>query len=139
MFLCSILEELNHHFILSNLWDLSDHTLLLVHIIIKGEFILEKKLAIIKNIKEEKAFVNNLITRLGNIDMTNIHNQETLEEIIGKFASITEELWYEHAKQVYIIKHFKTWQNKECSRILFLYWEYSKKDWIGSNTRILSN
>jgi len=64
----------------------------LVHIIIKREFILEKKLAIIKNIKEEKAFVNNLITRLGNIDMTNIHNQETLEEIIGKFASITEEL-----------------------------------------------
>ena len=74
MFLHSISEELNYYFILSDFQGLSDYTPLLVYITIKEEFILEKKLAIVKNSKEEKIFVNDLITRLENINMTNIHD-----------------------------------------------------------------
>ena len=96
MFLHSVSEELNHHFILPNLWGSSDHTSLLAHITIKKEVILEKKLAIVKNSEQEKTFVNDLITRLENIDTTNIYNQETLEKTVGKFASIVKELWYEY-------------------------------------------
>ena len=107
MFLCSISKELNHHFILSDLWGPSDYALLLVHITIEKEFILEKKLAIVKNSEKEKTFMNNLITRLKNIDMTNIYDQKILEETVKKFTSITEELWYEHTRQVYITKHSK--------------------------------
>jgi len=92
MFLYSISEELNHYFILPDLQGPSDHTPLSVHIIIKKEFILEEKLAIIKNSEEEKAFINNLITRLENIDIISIHDQETLEETIRKLTSITEKL-----------------------------------------------
>ena len=47
MFLCSILEELNNHFILPDLWGPSDHAFLSVYIIIEERFIQEKKLAII--------------------------------------------------------------------------------------------
>ena len=60
MFLCQNSEELNNHHILSKLWGLSDHTSLLVYIIIKEKIIQEKRLAIIKNSKEEKEFVNKL-------------------------------------------------------------------------------
>jgi len=81
----------------------------LVHITIEKEFILEKKLAIVKNSEKEKTFMNNLINRLKNIDMTNIYDQKILEETVKKFTSITEELWYEHTRQVYITKHSKAW------------------------------
>lgn len=93
MFLHSISEDLNYYFILSDLQGLSDYTFLLVYITIEEEFILEEKLAIVKNNEKEKTFVNNLITRLGNINITNIHDQKTLRETVGKFASIVEELW----------------------------------------------
>jgi len=52
------------------------------------------KLTIVKNNEEEKEFVNGPISRVGNIDMTNIHNHKTFEETVKKFTSIIEELWY---------------------------------------------
>jgi len=86
---------------------LSDHAFLSVYIIIKKEFIQEKKLAIVKNSKEEKEFVNCLKSRVGNINMTNIHNCETLEETVKKFTSIVEELCYKHTRQMHITKYSK--------------------------------
>ena len=63
--------------------------------------------------------------------MTNIHDQETLEETVGKFASITEELWYEHTRQVHMTKYSKAWWNKEYSRKLSLYQTFRKRlDWL---------
>jgi len=81
----------------------------LVDILIKEKLIQEKKLAIVKNSKEKKEFVNVLINRIGNIDTIIIHSWEILEEIVNKFASIVEEFWYLHAKQINITKGSKTW------------------------------
>ena len=60
---------------------------------IEEELIQEKKLAIIENSIKEKEFINSLISRVGNIDTSNIYSWETLEEIANKFASIVKELW----------------------------------------------
>ena len=86
---------------------LPDYAFLSVYIIIKEEFIQENKLTIVKNSKEEKEFVNCLKSKVGNINMTNIHNCETLEKTVKKFTSIVKELWYKHARQMHITKYFK--------------------------------
>jgi len=65
---------------------------------IEEELIQEKKLAIIENSIKEKEFINGLISRVGNIDTSNIYSWETLEEIANKFASIVKELWNEDAR-----------------------------------------
>jgi len=64
---------------LPNLQDLSDHAPLLVHIIIKEEFIQEKKLAIVKNSEKEKEFVNKLKDRVSGTKMANIHSHKMLQ------------------------------------------------------------
>jgi len=59
---------------------------------IEEKLIQEKKLAIFKSSIEKKEFINGLISRIGNIDTSNICSWKTLEEIVNKFASIVEEL-----------------------------------------------
>ena len=98
MFLHPTSEELNNQIILPYLWGPSDHALLSVYIMIEEELIQEKKPAIIKNNIKEKEFINGLISRVGNIDTSNIYSWETLEEIANKFASIVKELWNEDAR-----------------------------------------
>ena len=65
--------------------------------------------------------MKNPINKVGNINTTIIYSQEILEEIVNKFVSIVEKLWYIHAKQIYITKYSKAWWNNDCSRNLFLY------------------
>ena len=104
--------------ILPSIWELSDHTSLIVHIAIKKEFIQDKKWTIVKNSEEEKTFVNKLRNIVDCIDLTNISNCEILEEITQEFASITEELWYKYSKNVNITKHSKVWWYDKYSRDL---------------------
>ena len=64
MFFWENTEEFNNHMISLDLWGLSNHASLLVYIIIEKEFIQDKKLAIVKNSKKEKEFVNDLRNRI---------------------------------------------------------------------------
>ena len=64
-----------------NLWKPSNHTLLFLYIIIKEEVIQDRKLAIVKNNKEEKEFVNDLRNRIECINKTNIYSHNILEDI----------------------------------------------------------
>jgi len=107
MFLHSYIEEFNNHFISSELHSLSGYAFLLVHIIIKKEFIQEKKLTIIKNSEKEKEFMKELKARISNVEISNIYSCEMLETITQKFASIVEKLWYKYSKPVNITKYFK--------------------------------
>ena len=109
MFLWANTEEFNNHSISPSLQELSNHALSVVHIAIKREFIQEKKQSIVINSEEEKAFINELRNIVGYIDLTNISNYKVLEGITQEFASITEELWYKHSKNVNIDKHSKVW------------------------------
>jgi len=78
-----------------------------MYIIIKEEVIQDRKLAIVKNSKEEKEFVNDLRNKIECINKTNIYSHNILEDITQEFTSITEELWYKHFKYVNITKHSK--------------------------------
>ena len=73
------MEEFNNYTILLNLQGLSDHAPLSVCIIIEEKFIQEKKLAIVKDSKKEKEFINELRNRVSYIEITNIYNCEILE------------------------------------------------------------
>ena len=64
MFLWTEVEEFNNHQILPNLQSPSNYTSLLVFIIIKEEFIQERKQSIVRNSKKEKEFVNKLRNRI---------------------------------------------------------------------------
>ena len=86
------LEEFNKHEILPDLQSLSDHTLLLVSIIIEKEFIQEKRQSIIKNSDKGKEFINELRNRLEAIETTNINSCEMLESITQEFTAIIEDL-----------------------------------------------
>ena len=105
MFLYTNIEEFNNYTISPDFWGLSNHTSLSVYIIIKEKFIQDRKLAIVKNSKKEKKFINKLRSRVSYIDTTNIHNCEILEEVTQEFASIAEELWYKHSKYGNTLKH----------------------------------
>ena len=109
MFPHTNIEEFNNHSILTNLQGPSFYASLSVYIIIKEEFIQEKKLTIIKNNKEEKEFINKLRNRVSYIKTTNILIYERLDEGTQKFTSITEKLWYKHSKYANITKYSKVW------------------------------
>jgi len=104
IFLHARLEELNKHEILLGLQSPLDYVLLLVSIIIRKEFIQEKRQFIIKNNNEEKQFVNKLRNRLGAIEMTNITSCEMPESITQEFATIVKDLWDKFSKMVNITK-----------------------------------
>jgi len=127
IFLYMNTKKFNNHIILLDLWKLFNHTLLSIYIIIKEEVIQDRKLAIVKNSKKEKKFVNDLRNRIEYINKTNIcsHN------IPQKFTFIAEELWYKHSKYVNITKHSKAWWNKEYNRDWTIYQTSRRRiDWI---------
>ena len=108
IFLQAKVEGFNNHHILSDLYSLSDHTSLLVSIIIKEEVIQDKKWAIVKNGKKEQEFINELRNKISSIDMTNILSCNILEP--QEFTFIAEELWYKYSKFINITKCSKVWQ-----------------------------
>ena len=68
------------------------YTPLLISIIIKEEFIQERKQTIVKNSEEEKEFINKLRIKISSIDITNVLNSNILEWITQEFAIIAKDL-----------------------------------------------
>ena len=62
----------------------------MVNIVIKEEFIPEKKQTIVKNSKYKAEFVKDFIGKFGSINTVNISNKLTLESIIQSYANITK-------------------------------------------------
>jgi len=80
--------EVDIHFILPEFWYSLDYTPLIVNISINKEFIQDKQWSIIRNSEEEKKFVTELTFTLGNIDITDISNKGSLENIVQEYARI---------------------------------------------------
>ena len=76
------------NFILPEFWYSLDYTPLIVNISINKEFIQDKQWSIIRNSEEEKKFVTELTFTLGNIDITDISNKGSLENIVQEYARI---------------------------------------------------
>jgi len=109
MFLQANAEEFDTHIILLDLQSPSNHALLVVNIIVRKEFIQDKRRTIVKNSEEEARFIKELTSRVRHIDMTNISDCKTLERTTQEFIAITEKLWIKYSKCVNITKYSKIW------------------------------
>jgi len=82
IFLQNNSSEINNYLILLDLRSSSDHASLTVDIIINKEFIQDKQCTIIKNSKEDDDFIKKLKIAIGNINICNISNRDSLENTI---------------------------------------------------------
>ena len=82
--------EIDNHSILPYLRYSSDHTPFVIDISIADKFIQDKRYTIIKNSKEEKKFIFELIKGFKSIDTSIILNKNSLEIIIQEYTRILE-------------------------------------------------
>jgi len=114
IFLYPNLSELDNYMIHPEWRLLSDHMSLTVNIVIIEEHIQTKKCTIIKNSKEERNFITELIKIIKHLNTEQILSKEILEWVIQQFADNTERTWFKHSRNINITKCLKLWWNKEC-------------------------
>ena len=68
---------------------------------------------IIRNSEKKEKFVTKLTTTLGNINIIDILNKESFENIVQEYAGIVNSTWYKFSKNINITKCFKAWWKKE--------------------------
>ena len=107
MFLRNKSNELNSHSIYSDWYLTSDHAPLTITISIMEKNITSTKLLILKNSKEETAFVKEITVNLKNLNTSNIIGSDKLEDIVNLLKSIIKQAWNKNAKQTRITKHSK--------------------------------
>jgi len=66
-----------------------------------------KKYTIIKNSKEERNFLTELINSVKSLNMKHISSKENLEQVIQEFAYNMDKIWFKYSKVVNITKHSK--------------------------------
>jgi len=90
MFLWCNSSEINSHTIHPD-WQLtSDHTPLMISILIIKEHIPTHKRTLTKNSVEEVEFINEVITSFTKVDASNISNVLDLDEIVSIWADIVD-------------------------------------------------
>ena len=109
MFLCNGSSKLNNHLIHPEQHLTSDHTSLTISIPIIEENINITKFSIAKNSKEEIAFIEDIITSIKNLDISNFSDNKSLEDIVNSFAFHIEHAWEKNSKQLNITRHSKRW------------------------------
>ena len=96
MFLQPTLSELDNHMIYSKWRLMSDYALLTVNIAIFEKHIQTKTHTIVKNSKEEKNFLTELINFVKSLNIEHISSKKSLEQVVQviqtKFGSITQKL-----------------------------------------------
>jgi len=74
--------EFNHHYIHPEWRLLSDHAPITVDISIQDKSIPNKQQSLVKGSDEEKQFIDDLIQVIKNMNITSIHDTESLEEVV---------------------------------------------------------
>ena len=130
MFLHSDSSKLNCHVIHPS-WRLtSNYAPLTITITIEEEHIMNTKLSLSKNSKQEEEFIKEVICVFKSLDTTNLVDHESLEQIVDNLATSIEQVWNSNARRVKIMKHSKIWWNEDCRWSLNTYRESrSLGDW----------
>jgi len=121
MFLQCNSSILNNHSIHPEWYLSSDHAPLTITISILDEFINTCKSTIQKNKIEEKQFVNDTISAIKNLDVSNLLDILLLEKAINDSSKNIDNAWNKNAKLTNITKHSKRWWDNNCSRDLEKY------------------
>jgi len=109
MFLWPTSSEFDNHTIQPKWKLISDHALLMVNIAIFKEHIQTKTHTIIKNSKEEKNFLTELINSIKSLNTDHISSKESLEQVVQGFTYNIEKIWFKHSKVINITKYSKLW------------------------------
>jgi len=121
MFLRHGSEEFDNHHIHLDWWFISDYDPLSIHIPIFEEHFSTKKWVLIKNSEEEKNFINKFITSICAIDTSDIHDENSLENVVQTIAQSANSFWNYHSRTINITKHSKSWWDTSYSNILERY------------------
>jgi len=98
-----------------------DHAPLTVTIPIEEQLSNNQKCSITKDSEKEISFIKNLIKNISSINISNLSDIKSLENIIDLLTYIIERAWNKNSKIVNISKHSKSWWNMSCSRDLEKY------------------
>ena len=80
---------------------------LTINIVIIEEYIQTIKHTIVKNSKEEKNFLADLIKYVKKLNTEHLLSKENLKYIVQEFTHNIKKIWYKHLKTVNITKHLK--------------------------------
>ena len=123
MFLYNSSSELNNHSIHSNWHLMSNHASLTIIITIVEESMNSTKYSIIKDSEEKMAFIKD-------VTISNLSDIISLDNIINEFANKVKSTWEKSFKIINIMKHSKSWWNKNYNRNLANYRLLKKlEDW----------
>jgi len=75
----------------------------------------------VKNSKEEKHFLEDLIEVIREINIANLQSIEVLKSTIQLFAYYTDRIWYKYLKITKFTKHSKKWWDENYQRDLDTY------------------
>ena len=103
MFLKFRSEKLDNHSIHSDQYLVLNHALLTITIPIVEEHIQTKKCTIVKDSEEEKIFVNEVIKAIKDINMSDLSNVISLENVVCSFTYSLERIQENNSKIVNII------------------------------------
>jgi len=121
MFLRSGLRELNNYSIHSEWYLTSDHVSLTITISIVEESVNLTKCSIIKDSNKEAAFINDITLSIRNLNVSNLSDIASLDNIINDFANKVNNISENLSKIINIMRHSKSWWNKNYNRDLVNY------------------
>ena len=109
MFLHSSSNKLDNHIIHLEWHLLSDHTPLTITILIIEEYIISSKCFISNGSEEKEVFIKDVSWIIKNLNMSNILDSSSLNNLVNSLAQEVENAWDKHSKIVRIMKHSKSW------------------------------
>ena len=98
-----------------------DHAPLTITIPIEEQYANVHGHSISKGSKKEKSFIKDLIKDISSIDISNLSDTKSLENVVDLFACIIERAWDKNSKIINILRYLKYWWNTSCSRDLEKY------------------
>ena len=98
-----------------------DHAPLTITIPIIEESINSTKCSIIKNSNKEVVFINDITLSFRNLNISNLFDIASLDNVINDFANKINNAWEKLSKIINIMRHSKSWWNENCNRDLVNY------------------
>ena len=114
MFLRYGSPELDHHSILLESRLSLDHAPLVINITISEKIIQTSKFTLTPKSEQETAFIQDIISNLKSLNISNIDNINKLEQAVHQVGTIINQAWAKTAKKLKISKHSKQWWSNEC-------------------------
>ena len=100
---------------------MSDHVPLTITITIIEESINLTKCSIIKDSKEEVVFIKDITISIRNLNISNLSNISSLDNIVNEFANKVKSTLEKNSKIINIMRHSKSWWNGDYGRNLVSY------------------